>query len=88
MGRGLRHPRVDDAAAEHPLVTSLWALPYLDVVRSDEIDAFVTSASPTALHEVMALPGAVLREIVDTVAGCRLEVIADLQTPATRRRQR
>jgi golgi-specific brefeldin A-resistance guanine nucleotide exchange factor 1 len=80
MGRGLRHPRVDDAAAEHPLVTSLWALPYLD--------AFVTSASPTALHEVMALPGAVLREIVDTVAGCRLEVIADSQTPAMRRRQR
>jgi golgi-specific brefeldin A-resistance guanine nucleotide exchange factor 1 len=56
--------------------------PFLDVVRSEEASAVVTSASLAALHEVMvltgpALPGAALREIVDAIAGCRLEVVVD-----------
>jgi golgi-specific brefeldin A-resistance guanine nucleotide exchange factor 1 len=56
--------------------------PFLDAICSEEAGAVVTSASLAALHEVMALTGpaltgAALREIVDAVAGCRLEVVAD-----------
>ena len=51
MRRGLRHPRADDAAAEHPLVASLRALRRL---------AFSPAASA-------ALPAAALRPFLDAV---------------------
>lgn len=52
--------------------------PFLDVVRSEEADSVVTSASLAALHKVMALTGqslsgSGLREVVDAVASCRFE---------------
>uniref|UniRef100_A0A0E0BIM4 Uncharacterized protein n=1 Tax=Oryza glumipatula TaxID=40148 RepID=A0A0E0BIM4_9ORYZ len=59
----------DDAAADHPLVSSLKPLcrlvfspaavlrPFLDAVRSKDAGAAVTLASLAALHEVMALMG-------------------------------
>ncbi|KAL6893622.1 hypothetical protein ACP4OV_007720 [Aristida adscensionis] len=54
MRRGLRHPRADDAAAEHPLVASLRALRRL---------AF----SPAATAEPSPLPAAALRPFLDAV---------------------
>lgn len=53
MRRGFRHPRADDAAAEHPLVASLRALRRL---------AFSPSPSAAA-----ALPAASLRPFLDAV---------------------
>uniref|UniRef100_I1NR30 Uncharacterized protein n=1 Tax=Oryza glaberrima TaxID=4538 RepID=I1NR30_ORYGL len=85
MRRSLRHPRAvaDDAAADHPLVSSLKALrrlvfspaavlrPFLDAVRSEDAGATVTSASLAALHEVMALMGLSLTSAALREWACR-----------------
>uniref|UniRef100_A0A0D3FL95 Uncharacterized protein n=1 Tax=Oryza barthii TaxID=65489 RepID=A0A0D3FL95_9ORYZ len=85
MRRSLRHPRAvaDDAAADHPLVSSLKALrrlvfspaavlrPFLYAVRSEDAGAAVTSASLAALHEVMALMGPSLTSAALREWACR-----------------
>uniref|UniRef100_A0A0D9YTW5 Uncharacterized protein n=1 Tax=Oryza glumipatula TaxID=40148 RepID=A0A0D9YTW5_9ORYZ len=66
------------AAAPAAALPAAVLRPFLDVVRSEDAGAAVTSASLAALHEVMALMGpsltsAALREVMDAVASCRFE---------------
>jgi hypothetical protein len=48
--------------------------PILDVFRSDDADATVASGSLAALQKIVSLTGQALREVIDVVASCRIEV--------------
>ncbi|KAM0900173.1 hypothetical protein ACQ4PT_020813 [Festuca glaucescens] len=82
--KALRRLVFSPCAVASPLLPASTLRPFLDAMRSKEADAAVTSASLTALHDVMALtghslPGSALREVVDAVASCRFEAEANAE---------
>lgn len=80
--KALRHLVFFPATAASSLLLAGTLRPSVEAVRSEEAAAAVTSASLTALREVMALmwhslPGSTLREVDDAVASCRFEAGAE-----------